>query len=497
MESLLPQIFSFPPPSPVSDNEYDKQAKQLVKALGEAGSDVLLERTPDGQELLSLLNPSENTIAYMAVLAPKISAQQGKASQGLPATLLPDGTLYEKIVLFLEAFDPIQIRYVGSSLTALLDIVVKASEQSSQPFIVLPILRDVILRLDPSSSTLTTTHLHFVYLCLRLKLYREALPILALNIYNVPHLHGRQSPILCAQGSSASYLTSATGLTNEITTRDYLQYFLYGALISIALRQWEQALLFLETVLTTPTYGSASLIQVEAYKKYVLIGLLLKGTSQSLPKIIHQQTLKNIKALSRPYDVIAETFSARDPLRLQLDIEAGRQDGIWARDYNLGLISEVYKAYRQFAVLRLANTFAALPITEVAQRTSPDPTDLTETTQYISDLIVSGDLKAFISPDTPPTLRFLPSECTTKTETQLQIEIETHKAKLACLLELISNNDHLLELNKEYIEHLQRLKRSRDDEEKSAKASGAAGNGRNGQPSGLMDPFDEDVMADG
>ena len=54
MESLLPQIFSFPPPSPVSDNEYDKQAKQLVKALGEAGSDVLLERTPDGQELLSV-----------------------------------------------------------------------------------------------------------------------------------------------------------------------------------------------------------------------------------------------------------------------------------------------------------------------------------------------------------------------------------------------------------------------------------------------------------
>ena len=76
----------------------------------------------------------------MAVLAPKISAQQGKASQGLPATLLPDGTLYEKIVLFLEAFDPIQIRYVGSSLTALLDIVVKASEQSSQ--VCLPFLYD-------------------------------------------------------------------------------------------------------------------------------------------------------------------------------------------------------------------------------------------------------------------------------------------------------------------------------------------------------------------
>ena len=48
-------------------------------------------------------------------------------------------------------------------------------------------------------------------------------------------------------------------------------------MVHIALKQWQRALLFLEVVLMTPASNNASLIQVEAYKKYVLIGLLHTG----------------------------------------------------------------------------------------------------------------------------------------------------------------------------------------------------------------------------
>ena len=45
----------------------------------------------------------------------------------------------------------------------------------------------------------------------------------------------------------------------------------------IGLKDWERALLFLEIVLVSPTSNTASKIQVEAYKKWVLVSLLYRG----------------------------------------------------------------------------------------------------------------------------------------------------------------------------------------------------------------------------
>ena len=45
----------------------------------------------------------------------------------------------------------------------------------------------------------------------------------------------------------------------------------------MALREWDRAILFLESVLVTPSKGAASQIQVEAYKKWVLAQLFAHG----------------------------------------------------------------------------------------------------------------------------------------------------------------------------------------------------------------------------
>jgi hypothetical protein len=45
----------------------------------------------------------------------------------------------------------------------------------------------------------------------------------------------------------------------------------------MGLKRWERALEFLTFVIAAPTIGPASTIQVEAYKKWVLIGLLYYG----------------------------------------------------------------------------------------------------------------------------------------------------------------------------------------------------------------------------
>lgn len=77
---------------------------------------------------------------------------------------------------------------------------------------------------------------------------------------------------------SYGYITSESGLSARLTYQDHLEYHLYGALILIALKKWARALDFLELILSSPNNNNApSTIQIEAYRKWVLVGLLSSG----------------------------------------------------------------------------------------------------------------------------------------------------------------------------------------------------------------------------
>ena len=77
--------------------------------------------------------------------------------------------------------------------------------------------------------------------------------------------------------SSSTYITPESGLSAKLEYRDHLIYFLYGAMIFMALKKWKRALHFLEIVIMSPVVNNVSKIQVDAYKKWVLVSLLYKG----------------------------------------------------------------------------------------------------------------------------------------------------------------------------------------------------------------------------
>jgi COP9 signalosome complex subunit 3 len=152
----------------------------------------------------------------------------------------------------------------------------------------------------------------------------------------------------------------------------------------------------------------------------------------------------------------------------------------------------LFDAFRKYAVIRLGKTFVALSITEVARRTSADPLDVNGTAAYISALISQGELNAELTvpsngSDPVPVLRFLPSTSATKTEAQLQHDLASQASELRNILKHISDNDHRLEITKEYVGFLQKLKRTK---EQTAKG---------GAPGASETPFediDEDMMGD-
>ena len=86
-----------------------------------------------------------------------------------------------------------------------------------------------------------------------------------------PYLHSNHE-------SSSTYITQESGLSAKLDYRDHLQYFLFGAMLYMGLKEWKKALLFLEIAMTSPVTNNASKIQVEAYKKWVLVSLLYKGS---------------------------------------------------------------------------------------------------------------------------------------------------------------------------------------------------------------------------
>lgn len=68
-----------------------------------------------------MLNPSANSIAYAFALRHRIAAVVEK--RNVPDILKPGGTLWNRLVLFLENFDPVQMRYAGHEWRKLVDYV--------------------------------------------------------------------------------------------------------------------------------------------------------------------------------------------------------------------------------------------------------------------------------------------------------------------------------------------------------------------------------------
>lgn len=235
------------------------------------------------------------------MLRVQIQKAQELNADSLPADLRPPGRLWTCAAHFLASFDGVQVRYAGREWRLLVELVGQASQAASmvsqlfsnfswiqlltltllQPLLGATLVKDAMLRLDPSCAVFTSSHLLLVRLCLQAKAYSCALPVLNKQICHFPISLGRPSSdpsVLCADhGSGVSFMTEASGVSSKLSYRDYLQYFLYGGMVYMALKQWRNALHFLGIVISTPSTSSVSLIMVEAYKKWVLVGLLEKG----------------------------------------------------------------------------------------------------------------------------------------------------------------------------------------------------------------------------
>ncbi|MCJ1251285.1 hypothetical protein MMC30_008516 [Trapelia coarctata] len=476
MDDLLPQLLSFPPhPAPaqkLSDSDYEKRVKSIVKLLNGTSASQLVRGVGGGGDLLDILDPAINTLPYLYTLLAHISnnqdAKQGGAS--VAKAFPPGEQLWQKMLVFMESFDPVQVRYAGAQWLSLVETVARSAETSQKPITAITPIRTAMLRLDPSTSCFTSTHLLFVRLCLHTKAFQDALPILDNDIFHFPTVdhNPRSSPPQLSEQHESSYafITTSSGLSQNLNYQDHLRYFLYGAMLYLGLKNWKRTLLFLELVVVSPAINTASMIQVEAYKKWILVGLLLKGRPMVMPKNTNSQAAKFMKAIGKPYEVLANAFKDKNSEKLYAEFYAAQN--VWQNDCNMGLVLQVLEASRRFRILRLERIYAAIPISVVAQLTSPQPENHAETEAYVTSLIASGQLNATLGPSTDSTKGSMLRFSTTSTggplarsETQQFEDLTRQTAKFVQLSKHIKATERRMELSKEYVDWARKNRRNK------------------------------------
>ncbi|CAI7570777.1 unnamed protein product [Penicillium glandicola] len=377
-------------------NEYDRRIRELVEYFRRLQSTKALDSFANDVSFLDRFDPAIDSIPYLFVLHVQIQKAQELNADPFPAALCPSGKLWTYASHFLARFDGVQVRYAGREWRLLVELVGQVSQTASMPLLGATLVKDAMLRLDPSCAVFTSSHLLLVRLCLQAKAYSCALPVLNKQICHFPISLGRSSSepsMLCADhGSSISFMTEASGVSSKLSYRDYLQYFLYGGMVYMALKEWRNALHFLGIVISTPSTSSVSLIMVEAYKKWVLVGLLEKGKLCSPPSIATPHVVKVYQSLARPYIILAHAFERGDLRRLNAEIDAAK--GVWCADNNVGLVSQVVGAFFSQTVIKLGKTFAALTVADLSKQVFPSPVCTEATGSAVASLVMSCALSA-------------------------------------------------------------------------------------------------------
>ncbi|KAI1737552.1 cop9 subunit [Xylaria scruposa] len=447
MDQCASVLLAFPPQSGLVDNETYHQAvsthiQRLSRVLKEQAKDLVVHSA----SLLDVVDPAVNSLSYLTILHALIFPS--------PASSVPQDFLLEKFVTFMMQFDGRQCRYAG----VLLQDVMEASGRLLPSSIAIEVLATAILKLDPSGTMFTSSHLLLTKLAYETDNIQPALPVIDKDIVFYPGManHG-SAPYPCdLELSPPSYISKSTGLTAPVKTPMVLEYDLLCGMMYCARREWNKARAAFERAVTFPTKdGGCSKIMVEAFKKWILVSLLSEGKHNDTPAHTTAHTIKSLGILGRPYVNLATAFATDDVQQLKLELD--NNINVWRDDGNIGLVQEVIAAYQKWRVLSLQDIYTKVSIAEIRQQTkSAETGEILKSNEdvetLIQNMIIAGMLKGAIEKNDDGTkfLNFL-SPTTYLSEHEFAKEALSHAHKLKELNAIFHATSQRLGTSKEYI----------------------------------------------
>lgn len=348
---------------------------ELCDALSKS-TEVLSKNLPHLDNVLETLDTFQHSLGVLAVLYVKLTnlpphlppAGGAAEAAALPEAKSHDTLIFTQFQNFVDRCDSAQIRLAPETYSEICHVVTKILVDQKRPHRGIDLLRRAIRKFQKHESQLTGVHADLMQLCLLSKNFKPAIEFLDVDICSISE-----------EGSQAE-------------AKYFLLYFYYGAMIYTALKKFDRALYFLEVVITTPAMA-VSHIMLEAYKKYILVCLILHGKVLNPPKYTSQVVERFIKPLSSPYHKLSLAYSSNSCEEVQQCLTLYAET--FNRDGNNGLSKQVLTSLRKKNIQRLTKTFLTLSLSDVASRVQlPSPRDAEKA---ILNMIEDGEIFASIN----------------------------------------------------------------------------------------------------
>lgn len=312
---------------------------------------------------------------------------------------------------------------------------------------------------------MTSIHLTLVRLALQERYYNGVTALLDKPILYIPaQLPISYTKFLCEVDLPAhSYVTIKAKFSTKLLPLDILEYFYYGAKVYIGLQRWGDALEMLENAITYPVgESSVSLVMVEAYKMWLLVGVLQYGKVLQLPKTTSAAAAKAYNIIAKPYEAVVSIFESGTASRLKSEVEYGRS--VWSGDSNTGLMLCVLTAYQKFQIRHLAKVFSRLGVADImslttSAETGAKLTSIKQVEDLVQSMIADGTLPATLICDQSgqAVLTFSPAGAVLS-ETHVQRELVASTQRIQSLAKQIKITNRIIVHDRRFIESAQRLK---------------------------------------
>lgn len=228
-------------------------------------------------------------------------------------------------------------------------------------------LKLAVSKFSPSIEFLTPVHVDFVQICLLAKCYHVASDVISKPIFDIDPKQ------------------------TALVPQDLLRYFYYTGMLHIGLKQYNAALDSLQMCVTAPA-AVLSEVVVAAYKKFVLVSLIVHGQLPALPKFVSPVVQRQIKATTTAYHDFATTFKGLKMEELQK--VASENTEVFTKDSNFGLVKQCLEALKQRRIERLTSTYLTLSLQDIAQNAGL--ADDKEAERYVLAMVKAGTIFAKI-----------------------------------------------------------------------------------------------------
>ncbi|VVB14438.1 unnamed protein product [Arabis nemorensis] len=349
---------------------------------------------------LEQLDPSKHSLGYLYILDVLTSGpvSEEKASDVI---LL--------IARFINSCDAGQIRLASEKFVSLCkrlkDNVVKLND----PLRGVASLLTAVYKVQASTKRLTALHPDCLQLCLQAKKYKAGFSILSDDILEVDQ------------------------------PRDFFLYCYYGGMICIGLKKFQKASELLFNAVTAPMH-LVNAIALEAYKKYILVSLILNGQfTNSLPKCASTAAQRNLKTLCIHYIELGNCYNDGGIAELEALVVANSSH--FEADTNLGLVKQAVSSLYKRNILRLTQKYLTLSLEDIAKMVNL--ANAKEAEMHVLQMIQDGQIHALIN-QKDGMVRFLEDPEQYKTSEMIEIMDSVIKRTIGLSKNLLAMDDSLL-----------------------------------------------------